>query len=75
MLPSFAYLELYLSVSQMLRSFRLTVDPSVQSPSPTPSVLVEPNAKFNRVTLPARREWVAAVPSDQLLIVLHPRGD
>lgn len=47
---SFAYLELYLSVSQILKSFRLTL------PDLGTSML------SREARLPERLEWVAAVP-------------
>lgn len=47
---SFAYLELYLSLSQILKTFRLTL------PDSGTSML------SREATLPERLEWVAAVP-------------
>ncbi|KAH6968065.1 cytochrome P450 [Fusarium avenaceum] len=60
----FAYVELYISVSQIVRNFRL--EPS----NPTQAVKRQ---DWNLVSLPKRREWVAAVPVDDLSVITHPQ--
>ncbi|KAH6659035.1 cytochrome P450 [Truncatella angustata] len=75
----FAYLELYLSLSQIIRNFRIQVHPSLQQqqqqhPYYFPQGTSPPPAAFWRVGLPARREWVAAVPTERLAVTLQPRA-
>lgn len=59
---SFAYLELYLSLSQILKRFKLylpyTLDFAVEN---------------REAMLPERLEWVAAVPSVELNVFFSPR--
>ncbi|KAK4867372.1 hypothetical protein LT330_000882 [Penicillium expansum] len=57
----FAYLELYLSVSQILKKYRIQ-----QPEESTINVDVE-------ATLPPRLEWVAAVPTGKLQVVVSER--
>ncbi|PYI12985.1 benzoate 4-monooxygenase cytochrome p450 [Aspergillus violaceofuscus CBS 115571] len=59
----FAYLELFLSLSQMLK--RYSIHPINTSCVDTPD---------HEAVLPPRREWVAAVPIDQLEVVLQERS-
>ncbi|KAM0810056.1 putative Cytochrome P450 [Seiridium cardinale] len=70
----FAYLELYLSVSQIVRNFRIYVHPSLQRRPYLAQERLPTPARFQRVALPSRREWVAAVPSERLVVVLEPRS-
>jgi hypothetical protein len=58
---SFSYLELYLSVSQVLKNYCLK--PGEYSFASTDI----------EATLPPRREWVAAVPTTTLAINLQKR--
>ncbi|KAH7261641.1 cytochrome P450 [Fusarium tricinctum] len=60
----FAYLELYISISQIVRNFRL---------KPSNPTQVVKHEEWNLVPLPKRREWVAAVPVDNLGVITHPR--
>lgn len=69
---SFSYYELYLSVSQLARNFRIRLHPSQQSKCLLTSISAS-TSRFQPVQLPARREWVAAVPTQQLLVVLDER--
>jgi hypothetical protein len=59
---SFAYLELYLSLSQILKTFKLSL------PRVEPAYVHEQEAR-----LPERLEWVAAVPSVPLNVVFSLR--
>ncbi|KAF4309936.1 cytochrome p450 [Botryosphaeria dothidea] len=68
----FSYYELYLSVSQLARNFRIRLHPSQQSKCLLTSISAS-TSRFQPVQLPARREWVAAVPTQQLLVVLDER--
>ncbi|PYH84665.1 benzoate 4-monooxygenase cytochrome p450 [Aspergillus uvarum CBS 121591] len=59
----FAYLELFLSLSQLLKRYSIhPIDPSVAN-----------DADYEAV-LPPRREWVAAVPLNRLEVVLQERS-
>ncbi|KKY15894.1 putative benzoate 4-monooxygenase cytochrome p450 [Phaeomoniella chlamydospora] len=66
----FSYYELYLSVSQVLKHFRITL-PSGSHPSPSVSLYSTDIAQFIPVDLPKRKEWVAAVPTENLDVVLE----
>ncbi len=77
--PSFSYYELYLSLSQLLKHFTITL-PS-QAPSAVGEemhsgttlysiVQMEDDTNFQPVRLPDRKEWVAAVPTEKMWIVL-----
>ncbi|PYI27833.1 benzoate 4-monooxygenase cytochrome p450 [Aspergillus indologenus CBS 114.80] len=59
----FAYLELYLSLSQLLKRY---------SPQPVNPSLVD--VSDYEAVLPPRREWVAAVPINRLEVVLQERS-
>lgn len=61
---SFAYLELYLSVSQIIQHFQITSHYATTCVS---------GSGFEPIRLPSRKEWVAAVPSEKLEIILDPR--
>ncbi|EPE06859.1 benzoate 4-monooxygenase cytochrome p450 [Ophiostoma piceae UAMH 11346] len=67
----FAYYELYLSVSQAVRQFRITV-PGDGTPSPAPRVRPT-TGSWQPVLLPQRKEWVAAVVTDDLRVTMTPR--
>ncbi|KAM5386582.1 hypothetical protein ACJZ2D_000545 [Fusarium nematophilum] len=69
----FAYLELYISVSQIIRSFNLEARSSVLTSKNTAHVN-EGGGSWAPVPLPRRREWVAAVPIEKLEIKMRPRG-
>lgn len=60
--PSFAYLELYLSVSQILRRYHI---------QPADPIMV--NADCEAI-LPSRREWVSAVPTAPLHVYISERN-
>ena len=60
---SFAYLELYLSVSQILRNFHLRLPNSGGS------------TESQQAVLPERLEWVAAIPVAPMDIVFFSRED
>lgn len=62
---SFSYLELYLSVSQILKAYRIL--------PPWGSLSAGSNVENIEATLPPRREWVAAVPTVRLQVSLSPR--
>ncbi|RAH64627.1 benzoate 4-monooxygenase cytochrome p450 [Aspergillus aculeatinus CBS 121060] len=59
----FAYLELYLSLSRLLKRY-----------SVHPADLSGANASDHEAVLPPRREWVAAVPINRLEVVLQERS-
>lgn len=61
---SFSYLELYLSVSQILKTYRIL---------PPGGSLSAGNVENIEAILPPRREWVAAVPTTRLQVSLSPR--
>ncbi|RSL89927.1 hypothetical protein CEP51_001012 [Fusarium floridanum] len=65
----FAYLELYISVSQVIRNFHLEIC------NPAQHSTLERNQETNwiPVSLPKRREWVAAVPMEKLEVKMCPR--
>ncbi|KAJ3546621.1 hypothetical protein NM208_g1915 [Fusarium decemcellulare] len=68
----FSYLELYLSISQLIRFFH--VEPKTPSAfSDQLSVGPKGAPRWNAVPLPRRREWVAAVPIDTLDVRMRPR--
>jgi hypothetical protein len=60
---SFAYFELFLSLSKILQNFQITLPP-------TPAWPVIPR----EARLPERLEWVAAVPTVDLNVLIFPRG-
>ncbi|KAF4969254.1 hypothetical protein FSARC_3507 [Fusarium sarcochroum] len=62
----FSYLELYVSVSQIVSNFRLEPQSSTQSAADSQT--------WNPVLLPERKEWVAAVPVGKLEVVTHARA-
>lgn len=66
--PSFSYYELYLSLSQLLKHFQ--VEPSDHEFLRIDGVGIPHMSKhstvFNPVQLPKRKEWVAAVPTENL---------
>lgn len=70
---SFSYYELYLSVSQLVKNFRIrrqqyapySFDACVHSRSA---------GSRPRIDLPDRREWVAAVLEEELLVTMEPRA-
>jgi hypothetical protein len=64
---SFAYLELYISLSQILRDYRLSLRGLVQKPS------TSSDKSWNPVTLPKRKEWVAAVTLEDLKVYFDAR--
>lgn len=72
-LRSFAYLELFLSISQVIRNFRVHQYPSSQHRSYPGQEKMFSSGMFRRVMLPNRREWVAAVPTERLMVALEPR--
>ncbi|KAM0550783.1 hypothetical protein ACHAPJ_008646 [Fusarium lateritium] len=61
-----SYLELYVSVSQMVRNFRL--EPR------NPSQSVADDQTWQPVLLPERKEWVAAVPLTKLEVITCTRA-
>lgn len=64
---SFSYYELYLSLSQLLKHFR--VEPGDRETSGTDGTDIHMSrhrSVFVPVQLPKRKEWVAAVPTDSL---------
>ncbi|KAF4470592.1 benzoate 4-monooxygenase cytochrome p450 [Fusarium albosuccineum] len=68
----FSYLELYLSISQLIRFFH--VEPKTPSASSDQlSVGPKEAPHWNAIPLPRRREWVAAVPIDTLDVRMRPR--
>lgn len=70
---SLSYYELYLSVSQIIRRFHI----SSENNSPTQlrshgrGILAN---EWQRVPLPARKEWVAAVVKEELRVKMIPRA-
>ncbi|CAK7210551.1 hypothetical protein SEUCBS140593_000864 [Sporothrix eucalyptigena] len=67
----FAYYELYLSVSQVVKQFRISV-PSDGTASP--ALRARPtDGRWQPVSLPQRKEWVAAVVTDDLRVTMTPR--
>ncbi|KAF5672011.1 cytochrome P450 monooxygenase [Fusarium heterosporum] len=60
----FAYLELYISLSQIVCNFRL---------EPLNSKQTTKQQNWSPASLPRRKEWVAAVPVDSLSVITHPR--
>ncbi|KAJ4247199.1 hypothetical protein NW762_013338 [Fusarium torreyae] len=62
----FSYLELYMSVSQMVRNFLLKPRNPLQS--------VADSQTWRPVLLPERKEWVAAVPVGKLEVVALARA-
>jgi hypothetical protein len=73
---SFAYLELYISISQVIRSFHLRLhDLRELAYSYADLSTGKQDAKsWTPVPLPRRREWVAAVPTEQLKIKMTSRS-
>ncbi|UPL04164.1 hypothetical protein LCI18_015098 [Fusarium solani-melongenae] len=65
----FAYLELYISVSQVIRSFHLEICNSAQRST----LGKDEETNWTPVPLPKRREWVAAVPTEKLEVKMLPR--
>ncbi|KAF4340442.1 cytochrome P450 monooxygenase [Fusarium beomiforme] len=61
----FSYLELYISVSQIIHNYRFSPRNSSQS--------YAEDRSWNPVLLPERREWVAAVPVDRLEVIMYRR--
>lgn len=70
---SFAYLELFVSISQVIRNFRVHTYPFSQHRSYSNEAKQPSPGEFQRVKLPHRREWVAAVPTERLMVALEPR--
>ncbi|KAH7031818.1 benzoate 4-monooxygenase cytochrome p450 [Macrophomina phaseolina] len=70
----FSYYELFLSVSQLVRNFRIHLHPSSR-PNCLLTSMSASSSRFQPVQLPPRREWVAAVPTQKLLVVLDERND
>ncbi|KAF7952978.1 hypothetical protein EAE96_006200 [Botrytis aclada] len=68
----FAYLELFLSVSQIIRNFRVHVHPLPQHRYSDEEERSSPGV-FRRVEVQNRKEWVAAVPTERLMAALEPR--
>ncbi|KAH8658163.1 benzoate 4-monooxygenase cytochrome p450 [Xylariales sp. PMI_506] len=68
----FSYLELYISVSRILQQYCIRVHPSVP-PQTYQATSQSPGGDFQCVPLPPRKEWVAAVPTAQLLVTMVPR--
>lgn len=62
---SFSYLELYLSVAQSIRNFRLELSKPIHR--------FEERYDWMPVPLPERKEWVAAVPVGRLEVVMNER--
>ncbi|KAH6880346.1 cytochrome P450 [Thelonectria olida] len=71
----FAYLELYLSISQVIRNFHLHPNEPSKPAHVCADLLLgnEDAHSWTPVPLPRRREWVAAVPVDQLKIKMSSR--
>ncbi|KAF7947233.1 uncharacterized protein EAE97_004482 [Botrytis byssoidea] len=69
----FAYLELFLSISQVIRNFRVHMHPSSHHRSYSDEEKRSSLGVFWHVELPNRREWVAAVPTERLMVALEPR--
>ncbi|KAI8667509.1 hypothetical protein NCS56_00887400 [Fusarium sp. Ph1] len=65
----FAYLELYISVSQVIRNFHLEISNSVQRST----LKKNEETNWTPIPLPKRREWVAAVPMEKLEVKMCPR--
>ncbi|RSL68920.1 hypothetical protein CEP54_002506 [Fusarium duplospermum] len=65
----FAYLELYISVSQVIRNFHL----EICNPDQRSTLERNEETKWIPVPLPKRREWVAAVPMEKLEVKMCPR--
>ncbi|KAL6912555.1 hypothetical protein FSST1_010315 [Fusarium sambucinum] len=61
----FSHLELYVSISQFVRNFRF-------EPRNVSQPIVD-NETWNAVSLPERKEWVAAVLSESLQVVIKKR--
>ncbi|KAH6962679.1 benzoate 4-monooxygenase cytochrome p450 [Ilyonectria sp. MPI-CAGE-AT-0026] len=64
----FSYYELYLSVSQLVRRFRFQSSDSEGGP-----VVCDPSTQWRLASLPARKEWVAAVLNKSLLVTFEER--
>lgn len=60
--PSFAYLELFLSVTQILKAYYIK------------PYGISPLGASIEAELPLRREWVAAVPTAPLHVFLQSRA-
>ncbi|KAF7918209.1 uncharacterized protein EAE98_009821 [Botrytis deweyae] len=73
LLQSFAYLELFLSISQIIRNFRVHMHPLPHHRSYSDEEKRSSPGVFRHVELPNRREWVAAVPTERLTVALEPR--
>ncbi|KAK6082695.1 cytochrome P450 [Seiridium cupressi] len=58
----------------IVRNFRIYVHPSLQRRPYLAQERLSTPAPFQRVALPSRREWVAAVPSERLVVALEPRS-
>ncbi|KAF7887599.1 hypothetical protein EAF00_009893 [Botryotinia globosa] len=69
----FAYLELFLSISQVIRNFRVHMHPLPHHQSYSDKEKRSGPEVFRHVELPNRREWVAAVPTERLMVALEPR--
>ncbi|KAF7883331.1 uncharacterized protein EAF02_005251 [Botrytis sinoallii] len=69
----FAYLELFLSISQIIRNFRVHMHPLPHHRSYSDEEKRSSPGVFRHVELPNRREWVAAVPTERLMVALEPR--
>ncbi|KAI1076101.1 benzoate 4-monooxygenase cytochrome p450 [Whalleya microplaca] len=68
----FSYYELYLSVSRVICNYRIHVH-EVGPYAGARSGMVS-GVKWQRVKLPSRKEWVAAVVTDELEVIMEPRG-
>ncbi|KAH7129294.1 benzoate 4-monooxygenase cytochrome p450, partial [Dactylonectria macrodidyma] len=64
----FSYYELYLSVSQLVKHFRFRSPSSNGTP-----VRCNPLTQWQLVSMPARKEWVAAVLDSRLLVKFEKR--
>lgn len=75
----FSYYELYLSISQILKHFTITLPSEARSATDRGGhsgttlyslTQMEDDTGFQPVRLPERKEWVAAVPTEKMWIVL-----
>ncbi|OJD38796.1 cytochrome p450 [Diplodia corticola] len=84
----FSYYELYLAVSHVVRNFRIRLGAKSLSPEQQQQqqqqqqqsrgllrAMSTSASGFQPVQLPGRREWVAAAPTQKLLVVLDERKE
>ncbi|KAF3399668.1 Cytochrome P450 monooxygenase yanH [Talaromyces pinophilus] len=68
----FSYYELYLAVSQLVRNYHIHLPRQIEARHES-KTRAGTNDGWVSVSLPPRKEWVAAVPIDRLVVMLTPR--